>query len=165
MLTKPLIQPSSLCGSTTHLNVKLSKVKYLIYELCNLTVSQQWCLLIVFLLLKVWRLLVCWGENVTRQMLREARTSPSDAPTLKLTKTSTDLQLVSQLWLERRMNKQRGRSCSISSIFSDSSLQTDMPDIFDAWQSASSCWGCDQHLTSKHASPLTEPEVNLRRKG
>ena len=38
--------------------------------------------------------------------------------------------------------------------FSDSSYWMFMPDIFDAWQSASSRWGCDQNLTSKHAEKL-----------
>ena len=38
--------------------------------------------------------------------------------------------------------------------FSDSSYWMFMPDIFDAWQSASSRWGCDQNLTSKHAKKL-----------
>ena len=129
------------------------------YILLILSESFEWLENSIF----KWTLFAGWSVAVVgvknrklsaAKLIHCARTSPSDAPTLKLSKTSTDFQLVCQLQLQRLIHKQGSRSCSISSIFSDSSLWTDMPDIFDAWQSASSRWGCDQNLTSKHAKKL-----------
>ena len=73
-----------------------------------------------------WTLFAGWSVAVVgvknrklsaAKLIHCARTSPSDAPTLKLSKTSTDFQVLCQLCPERLMAKPLGRFCSISSNF------------------------------------------------